>query len=153
MPDVVDPSTRSRMMRAIKDRNTHPEIALRKYLHAHGFRFRLHRKNLPGSPDLVLPRHHLVIFVHGCFWHRHVGCFYAATPGSRVSFWQNKFEANVRRDRIACEKLKQLGWRVLLVWECGFKHCSERLSDIPVLIHAVNQYQEWPPWPPRPRSA
>lgn len=149
MPDVVDHSTRSRMMRSIKARNTQPELALRKYLHAQGYRFRLHRKDLPGSPDLVLPRHRLVIFVHGCFWHRHAGCFYATTPGTRISFWKAKFEANIRRDREACEDLDRLGWRVLVVWECGFKHCREQLAVIPALIQTAYPYQEWPSRPPR----
>jgi len=152
MPDVVDNSTRSRMMRGIRSHDTQPELALRKYLHALGYRFRLHRKDLPGSPDLVLPRHHLAIFVHGCFWHRHAGCFYATTPGTRASFWESKFEANVRRDRKACKELEYSGWRVLIVWECGFKHYRDHLSDIPELVEAVNLYQEWPPRPPRLRS-
>lgn len=153
MPDVVDSPTRSRMMRAIKGRNTQPELILRKYLHAQGYRFRLHRKDLPGSPDLVLPRHGMAIFVHGCFWHRHPDCFYATTPGTRTSFWEAKFEANVRRDRVACENLQQQGWRVLVVWECGFKHCREHLYAIPELIQANNLYQEWPSQPPRHRTS
>lgn len=153
MPDVVDSATRSRMMRAIKGRDTRPEVALRKYLHAQGYRFRIHRKDLPGSPDLVLPRHNLVIFVHGCFWHRHAGCFYATTPGTRTPFWEAKFDANSRRDRQACTKLKQLGWRVLVTWECGFKHCREQLADIPELIQGANLYHEWPSRPPRLRHA
>lgn len=151
MPDVVDCSTRSRMMRAIKGRDTKPELALRKYLHARGYRFRLHRRDLPGSPDLVLPRHGLAIFVHGCFWHRHTSCFYATTPGTRTSFWEAKFEANVRRDQKAYEGLIQQGWRILVVWECGFKHCRDHLSTIPALIHEENTYQEWPSCPPRLR--
>lgn len=151
MADVVDRSTRSRMMSAIKGHDTLPELILRKYLHAQGYRFRLHRKDLPGSPDLVLPRHELVIFVHGCFWHQHAGCFYATTPSSRSSFWNAKFEANCRRDRKAYEDLKKLGWRVLVVWECGFKHCHEHMSDIPSMIQAIDQYQEWPSRPPRLR--
>lgn len=151
--DVVDSSTRSRMMRSIRGRDTKPELDLRKYLHSLGYRFRLHRKDLPGSPDLVLPRYKLAIFVHGCFWHRHTGCFYATIPGTRTSFWEAKFEANVCRDRRAYEELKQRGWRVLVVWECGFKHCREQLSGIPELIQTVNLYHEWPPLPPRLRSA
>ncbi|RQW71743.1 DNA mismatch endonuclease Vsr [Halomonas sp. YLB-10] len=151
MPDVVDSATRSRMMRSIKGRDTHPEVTLRKYLHAQGYRFRLHRKDLPGSPDLVLHRYHLAIFVHGCYWHRHADCFYASVPGTRTSFWEAKFEENVRRDRRACSQLKQLGWRVLVVWECGFKHFHERLSEIPKMIQAEKLYQEWPSRPPRLR--
>ena len=134
MPDVVDRSTRSRMMRAIKGRDTHPELALRKYLHAQGYRFRLHRKDLPGSPDLVLPRHHLAIFVHGCFWHRHEGCRYATTPSTRQEFWQRKFVANVARDAAVRRRLLEDGWRVATVWECALRKpdqitaSTERLS-------------------------
>lgn len=153
MSDVVDRSTRSRMMKAIKSRDTYPEVTLRRYLHAQGYRFRLHRKDLPGTPDIVLPRLNTAIFVHGCFWHRHQGCFYASTPKSRSNFWEAKFDANIRRDRKACEELKRLGWRVLVIWECGFKHCHEHLSDISELIHSVDQYQEWPIRPPRIRPA
>lgn len=150
MPDVVDSVTRSRMMSSIKGKNTKPEIRLRRYLHAQGFRFRLHRSDLPGSPDLVLPRYRLAIFVHGCFWHRHPDCFYATTPQTRPEFWRSKFDANMRRDESNQRELARLGWRVLIVWECGFKHCADRLSDIPILINGVNQFQQWPHIPPRP---
>ncbi len=153
MPDIFDRPTRSRMMGSIRAKNTKPELMLRRYLHAQGFRFRLHRSDLPGSPDLVLPRYRLAIFVHGCFWHRHNGCFYATTPQTRPEFWSAKFDANIRRDASNRKELTKLGWRILIVWECGFKHCTYRLSDVPVLITAVNQYQEWPHKPPRDRLA
>ncbi|WP_431025468.1 very short patch repair endonuclease [Halomonas sp. H5] len=149
MPDVVDRATRSRMMSGIRGKHTTPELLLRKFLHGHGYRFRLHRKDLPGAPDLVMPRHSLAIFVNGCFWHRHTDCFYATTPSTRFEFWQEKFSTNVERDRRNHKDLMYLGWRVLVVWECGFKHSSERLRDIPALIEGVNQYQEWPAVPPR----
>ncbi|WP_073292179.1 very short patch repair endonuclease [Halomonas caseinilytica] len=152
MNDVVDSTTRSRMMQSIRGRDTKPELFLRRYLHSLGYRFRLHRKDLPGSPDLVLPRYKLAIFVHGCFWHRHPSCFYATTPGTKASFWEAKFAANVRRDREACKNLQQQGWRVLVVWECGFKHCREHLPDIPDLIQAGSLYHEWPASPPRLRD-
>src|SRR5687768_16771374 len=97
--DVVDRATRSRMMAAISGRNTVPELSVRRALHAAGLRFRLHRRDLPGSPDLVLARFKAVVFVHGCFWHRHRGCRFATTPRSNASFWSQKFEANVERDR------------------------------------------------------
>lgn len=150
MADVVDRATRSRMMSGIRGKHTKPELLLRKFLHGQGFRFRLHRRDLPGAPDLVLPRYSVAIFVHGCFWHRHSGCFYTTTPATRPDFWQAKFQANIRRDSRNQAELTSLGWRILVVWECGFKHCAERLSDIPVLIDGVNQYQEWPHEPPRP---
>lgn len=116
--DIVTPEKRSRMMAAIKGKNTKPEMAVRKLVHRLGFRFRLHRRDLPGSPDLVLSRFHKVIFVHGCFWHRHPECKYAYTPKSRAEFWIPKFEANVLRDAAAQEALIAAGWNVLVVWEC-----------------------------------
>ena len=113
--------TRSRNMAAIRGKDTAPELAIRRILHAMGMRFRLHRKDLPGSPDIVLPRHRTVVFVHGCFWHRHEGCRYTTTPKTRQEFWLAKFESNVFRDRRNQAKLKQLGWLVLVVWECELR--------------------------------
>lgn len=118
MADVVGPRTRSRMMASIGPANTAPEVAVRRYLHAAGLRFRLHDKRLPGRPDIVLPGHRIAIFVHGCFWHRHPGCRYATTPASNVTFWQDKFKSNVRRDKAKTELLERQGWTVLVVWEC-----------------------------------
>ncbi|UWR06538.1 very short patch repair endonuclease [Ruegeria sp. B32] len=118
MTDTVDRKTRSRMMSRIRGNNTKPEILLRKALHAQGFRFRVNVRRLPGSPDIVLPKWRSAIFVHGCFWHRHAGCPKAATPKSNVLFWQEKFAANVRRDAEAIQRLHDLGWRTLVVWEC-----------------------------------
>lgn len=119
--DIVDRSTRSRMMSAIRGRNTSPEISVRKWLHAHGYRFRLHRADLPGKPDIVLPRLRTCIFVHGCFWHRHPGCRFATVPKTRPEFWHQKFQANVARDERAVKALEAEGWRVLIVWECELK--------------------------------
>lgn len=121
MADIVDRVTRSRMMSGIRGRNTRPEMAVRRHLHAAGFRFRLHRKDLPGKPDIVLPRHKVAIFVHGCFWHRHEGCPKATTPSSNIEFWQKKFVDNVARDARDRAALESLGWRVLVVWECELK--------------------------------
>lgn len=121
MADIVDRATRSRMMSGIRGRNTRPEMAVRRHLHAAGFRFRLHRKDLPGKPDIVLPRHKVAIFVHGCFWHRHAGCPKATTPSSNIEFWQKKFADNVARDARDRAALEALGWRVLVVWECELK--------------------------------
>lgn len=120
MADIVSRKTRSRMMASVRQANTKPEVAVRKLIHKLGFRFRLHRRDLPGSPDIVLPRHRKVIFVHGCFWHRH-GCRRTTTPATNFEFWQAKFEANEKRDRTACRRLKALGWEVLIVWECQTK--------------------------------
>lgn len=119
--DVVSPEKRSEMMSGIKGRNTRPEMQVRAYLHGAGFRFRLHRKDLPGSPDIVLPKHRVVIFVHGCFWHRHAGCRYATTPTTRQEFWQTKFASNVERDGRKQASLLEAGWRVATVWECGLR--------------------------------
>ena len=117
--DVVDPATRSRMMARIRGKDTAVEVAVRRQLHSLGYRFRLHRKDLPGRPDIVLPRYRAAVFVHGCFWHRHAGCIYATNPATRPAFWQAKFEANVRRDTAAVERLMSGGWSVSVIWECA----------------------------------
>ena len=120
---------RSRNMSAIKSKNTKPEIAVRKVLHSMGYRFRLHRKNLPGSPDIVLPKYKTVIFVHGCFWHRHENCKYASTPKTREEFWQNKFKVNLKRDREIQEKIKNIGWKSVVIWECEVKNNKLNLEE------------------------
>ena len=109
---------RSWNMSRIRSKDTKPEIHVRSMLHRMGFRFRLHRKDLPGKPDIVLPRLNTVIFVHGCYWHRHSGCKFAYEPKSRVEFWTAKFRDNVERDKRNQEALSALGWRVLVIWEC-----------------------------------
>ncbi len=121
MVDVVDPVTRSRMMANIKGKNTRPELELRKALHALGLRFRIHGKHLPGKPDIVLPRWKAAVFVHGCFWHRHEGCRFASSPATRSDFWNEKFAANVARDRRNQKQLLDIGWKVKVVWECDLK--------------------------------
>ncbi|PZQ36354.1 very short patch repair endonuclease [Pseudomonas putida] len=113
--------SRSDIMRAVKRAHTGPEIVVRQVLHALGLRFRLHCRDLPGSPDIVLPRFRTAVFVHGCFWHRHPGCRYASTPKSRQEYWLPKFEANVQRDAKKEAQLCELGWRVLVIWECETK--------------------------------
>ena len=119
--DVFSKSKRSEVMASIRGRDTRPERVVRSIVHRLGYRFRLNVRDLPGSPDLVLPRLDTVIFVHGCFWHRHPGCRYATTPATRVRFWQEKFDANVARDRRVAGQLRRLGWSVLTVWECQLK--------------------------------
>lgn len=118
MTDVVDPETRSRMMRGIKAKDTGPELAVRKYLHSTGLRFRLHDKLLPGCPDIVLPKFKTVVFVHGCFWHRHNACPYATSPATRPDFWSKKFSRNVQRDSDNQQALRLAGWDVWTIWEC-----------------------------------
>jgi len=120
MTDVVDAATRSRMMSGIRSHDTMPEKHIRSLLHRAGFRFRLHRKNLPGKPDIVLPQYGAVIFVHGCFWHRH-RCALFKWPKSNQDFWQKKINANAKRDEGNVAALAQKGWRVLIIWECALK--------------------------------
>lgn len=115
--DIVSKEQRSRMMAAVGQKNTPPEIVVRKVAHSLGYRFRLNVRTLPGSPDIVFPKHRKVIFVHGCYWHRHT-CRKATMPSTRVEFWKAKFEANVARDRRAIRRLRELGWQVLIIWEC-----------------------------------
>lgn len=121
MADIVNSQTRSRMMAGIRGKDTKPELALRRALHALGFRYRLHVKGVPGKPDIVMPKYNAVIFVHGCFWHRHRGCRYTTTPSSRRDFWTAKFDANVARDIVVRSALSQAGWRVATVWECTLR--------------------------------
>ncbi|MHA6193867.1 very short patch repair endonuclease [Pseudomonas wadenswilerensis] len=115
---MITSDLRSKIMRSVSRKNTKPEIIVRSLLHSLGFRFRLHQKSLPGSPDIVLAKYKTAIFVHGCFWHRHPGCRYASTPKTRQEFWLPKFEANVTRDAKKEAQLIELGWRVLVIWEC-----------------------------------
>jgi DNA mismatch endonuclease, patch repair protein len=119
--DTVDKKTRSRIMASVGQRDTGPEMRLRRNLHRRGLRYRLHDRKLPGSPDLVFPRFHAVIFVHGCFWHVHKGCKFSTAPSSRKKFWREKFKANRSRDTRNCKALLASGWRVLVVWECATK--------------------------------
>ena len=121
MTDIVDKATRSRMMAGIRGKDTNPELALRRALHHSGFRYRLHAKDVEGRPDLLLPKHRAVIFVHGCFWHRHQGCRFATMPATRPEFWQAKFEANIQRDKRVHRRLSEQGWRLGIVWECGLR--------------------------------
>ncbi len=121
---------RSRNMSAIKSKNTKPEITVRKLLHSMGYRFRLHKKDLPGSPDIVLPKYKTVIFVHGCFWHRHQNCKYASNPKTRREFWEKKFKENIERDKKTQEKLKNLGWKTKIVWECEIKKQDKLIKKI-----------------------
>ncbi|MBF8678602.1 very short patch repair endonuclease [Pseudomonas fulva] len=137
--DVVDSLTRSRMMSGIRAKNTKPELMVRRFLHAHGYRFRIHRKDLPGNPDLVFPKLKVCIFVHGCFWHRHPRCRYATNPKTRPEFWSDKFQKNVARDLTNIDSLEKAGWRVLVVWECQLKNNEKILAE---LLSTLKQIKE-----------
>jgi DNA mismatch endonuclease, patch repair protein len=119
--DTISEERRSWNMSRIKGKDTKPELAVRSFLHRMGYRFRIHRKDLPGKPDIVLPKYKTIIFIHGCFWHRHKGCKYAYTPKSRVKFWKDKFAGTVNRDKQHLKQLKEYGWKVFIIWECETK--------------------------------
>ena len=128
MADVVDKATRSRMMAGIRGKDTKPELVIRSALHRRGLRFRLHDASLPGKPDLVLPKFRTVVFIHGCFWHRHE-CQYFKWPGSNKNFWRSKLLGNVRRDAVTMGVLKLAGWRVCVLWECALKQKTSGVVD------------------------
>jgi DNA mismatch endonuclease (patch repair protein) len=121
MADRLTPERRSWLMSRVRGKSTLPEITVRRSAHASGMRFRLHRTDLPGRPDIVFPRYRTVVFVHGCFWHRHEGCRKATSPKSRVEYWEAKFRTNVERDARNEAELARMGWRVLTIWECETK--------------------------------
>lgn len=129
MADGLSPEKRSWNMSRIKGKNTSIEVKVRKYLFSRGFRYRINVTKLPGKPDIVLPKYNAVVFVNGCFWHRHTGCKEAYMPKSRVEFWQKKFERNVQNDTIQREKLMEAGWRVFTVWECEVRKNFEVTMD------------------------
>lgn len=125
MADSLTPQRRSWNMSRIRGTNTGPEKKLRSLLHRAGYRFRIHDRRLPGSPDIVLPRYRTAVFVHGCFWHRHPGCRNATTPGSRTDFWAAKFESTVARDKAKAAQLEAAGWQVVTVWECELQKAPD----------------------------
>ncbi len=122
MADRLSPEARSANMSRVGNKNTKPELLVRRILHRAGYRFRLHRSDLPGSPDVVLPRWRTAVFVHGCFWHGHEGCRRSKLPSTRTDFWQTKVERNQERDGIAKEGLERLGYKVVTLWECELKN-------------------------------
>ena len=137
MDEPVDPA-RSRLMARIGRRDTKPELIVRRMLHAMGCRFRLQRRDLPGTPDIVLPSRRIALFVHGCYWHRHDGCRRASVPKTRTMFWTDKFDRNVARDRRVEGDLRDLGWRPVVVWECETRdrdRLAGRLREEVVAAH------------------
>ena len=125
--DVHSPETRRFNMSRIKSKNTRPELVIRRWLWANGYRYRLHRRDLAGRPDITLAKYEAVLFVHGCFWHRH-GCKLTTTPSSRRAFWIAKFDQNVERDKYNIEALTKEGWRVMIIWECSIRGSASNLE-------------------------
>ena len=138
MVDVVDKATRSRMMSGIQGKNTKPEVLIRKALHAKGFRYSLHAKDLPGKPDIVMPKWRVAIFVHGCFWHVH-GCALSKMPANNAEFWEAKLTSNQHRDSTNKHELTALGWRTVVVWECATRGKTARLN----FPHLIDRLAVW----------
>lgn len=133
----MTPEERSRNMAAIKGSDTKPELLVRRYLHAHGFRYGLHNRKLPGSPDIVLRKYKTVIFINGCFWHGHENCKYYRLPKSNIDFWQNKITRNRKRDAETAAALVAKGWRVITIWECKLKTVAQREATLSNLVRAI----------------
>ncbi len=134
MVDTLSPEERSRVMSRIRGKDTKPELTVRRILHSMGYRFRLHRRDLPGNPDIVLPRHGVCIFVHGCFWHLHRKCKAARLPKTRRAWWRKKLEGNVARDKRRAATLRRLGWRVITIWECQTEKPDRLLKRLQALL-------------------
>lgn len=139
MPDTLTSSERHLCMSRIRGKNTKPEILVRKGLHARGFRFRLHNKKLPGSPDIVLPKYGVAIMVNGCFWHGHKGCHYATKPKSNMEFWEAKIARNRHRDEVTEAHLQALGWHVITIWECELRGKSIATSRLDALAEEIRE--------------
>jgi DNA mismatch endonuclease (patch repair protein) len=139
--DVFSRDQRSDIMRKVRSKDTTPEKLVRSLLHNCGYQVSLSNKNLPGNPDIVLSRHKTVIFVHGCFWHRHKGCSAASMPQSNIDYWRKKFSGNVKRDRLAKRELRQLGWRVCVIWECQTKFPQKLTARLKRLLNPACYYE------------
>lgn len=137
MADVMTPEQRSRCMAAIKGKDTKPEMIVRKYLFSRGLRFRVQVKKLQGTPDIVLPKYKIVVFVNGCFWHGHEGCKYFRLPKSNVEFWREKIERNIERDKESMKALFDLGWKVIRVWECELRNKANREAILNKIYNSI----------------
>ena len=137
MTDVFSEEKRSYVMSCVSSKDTKPEKIVRSFLHRSGFRFRLHARDLPGKPDVVLAKHKTAIFVHGCFWHRHPGCKRTTTPKTRREFWVEKFKKNIRRDNLNYKKLKEQGWEVMVVWACKLEKIKSREEALKNLVRTL----------------
>lgn len=131
--DTLTPEQRHKNMQHIRSKDTKPELIIRKFLFSKGFRYKKNDSRLPGHPDIVLPKYRTVVFVHGCFWHRHPGCQKASTPTNNREFWQRKFNANVERDYKQQNQLKEMGWHVIVVWECEISNKKRRMERLEAL--------------------
>ena len=138
MTDVHSPEIRSKNMRAIRSKDTQPELIVRRRLHAAGLRYSLHSKSLPGKPDLAFRQYRSVIFVHGCFWHGHAGCRYFKMPQSRPEFWRDKIGKNILNDDKAVEELRLRGWRVAIIWECALK--QKKADELTMLTDRISKW-------------
>jgi len=139
MADVYSKEKRSWIMGRVKGRDTKPELLVRSLIHRMGFRFRIHRRDLPGNPDIVLPRHKKVIFIHGCFWHGHPGCPRAKRPTTNQAFWNMKLEHNEKRDKQFQEQLTNIGWKVLVIWQCETKDINKLAIELERFLHENNK--------------
>jgi len=137
MADVHSKETRSYNMSRIRSKDTKPEMLVRKFLHKNGFRYRLHVKDLPGKPDIVLPKYKTVIFIHGCFWHGHEGCKYAALPTTRTEWWEEKIVRNIQNDKKAEAALRAANWNIITIWQCELK--SDWQNQ---LLNKLNDYNK-----------
>lgn len=138
MADVHTKEQRSYNMSRIKSKNTKPEMLVRKFLHANGFRYKLHDKSLPGKPDIVLPKYKTVIFVHGCFWHGHKNCKYFVVPKTRTEWWLNKINGNIANDAKAAKALRKKGWKVIYIWECNLNAVKVEKTLHNILLKLAN---------------
>jgi DNA mismatch endonuclease (patch repair protein) len=135
--DTLSKSARSALMAKIKGKNTGPEMLVRKYLFSNGFRYRIHDRRYPGSPDIVLPKYRTAIFVHGCFWHGHENCRASRLPATNIDYWQEKIEQNIERDKRKTESLEKDGWKVIIIWECKIKNKQQRNIELEKVVERI----------------